>query len=252
MTYATVAHSAKPGGFNNGTGNAPLAAREFGDETIHHYEIGARAAFNQRAQLSAAAFRTQYYDYQDATFVLAQFSVGNVERLDLTGFEIATRAALGRRTLLDAAVSFVDLEYARNTAGVCYPGRTPDGSQPLSCDLSGEQPLNAPPWEIHVGLQHAAPVSWGELFGRLDWSWTDRYNTTFSADPRLLQDAYHDAAVRIGARIGERYELTLWGRNLLDENVVQITGLLNFFNDSSWQSFLAEPRSYGVTVRARF
>jgi len=33
---------------------------------------------------------------------------------------------------------------------------------------------------------------------------------------------------------------------------VQITGLLNFFNDSSWQSFLAEPRSYGLTLRIRF
>lgn len=252
MTYATVAHSAKPGGFNNGTGNAPLEAREFGDETIHHYELGVRAEFAQRAQLSAAAFRTYYYDYQDAVFALAQFSVGNVERLDLTGFEIAARAALGRRTLLDAAVSFVDLEYARHTAGVCYPGRIPDGSLPLSCDLSGEQPLDAPPWEIHVGLQHTAPVSWGELFGRLDWSWTDRYHTTFSADPRLVQDAYHDAGVRIGARIGERYELTLWGRNLLGESVVQITGLLNFFNDSSWQSFPAEPRSYGMTLRVRF
>ena len=252
MTYATVAHSAKPGGFNNGTGNAPLEAREFGDETIHHYELGIHAAFTQRAQFSAAAFRTQYYDYQDAVFALAQFSVGNVERLDLQGFEIAARLALGQRTLLDAAASFVDLEYARHTAGMCYPGRTPDGTLPLSCDLSGEQPLDAPPWEIHVGLQHTAPVSWGELFGRLDWSWTDRYHTTFSADPRLMQEPYHDVAVRLGARFGERYELTLWGRNLLDENVVQITGLLNFFNDASWQSFLAEPRSYGVTLRARF
>jgi hypothetical protein len=42
------------------------------------------------------------------------------------------------------------------------------------------------------------------------------------------------------------------GRNLLNENVVQITGLLNFFNDASWQSFFGEPRSYGLTMRARF
>jgi outer membrane receptor protein involved in Fe transport len=42
MMYATAASGSKPGGFNNGTGNAPLAAREFGDETIRHYEVGAR------------------------------------------------------------------------------------------------------------------------------------------------------------------------------------------------------------------
>jgi iron complex outermembrane recepter protein len=251
MAYATVARGSKPGGFNNGTGNAPLAAREFDDETIHHYELGARAA-GERMQLGVTAFHTQYRDYQDAVFVLAQFAVGNVERVDLTGFELAGRAMLGERTQLDLTASFADLEYARHTAGMCYPGRTPDGSLPQSCDLSGERPLNAPPWEVHLGVAHDAAVSWGSVFGRIDWSWTDRYHTTFSADPRLLQDAHHDLAARVGTRIRDNYEIVVWGRNLLNENVVQITGLLNFFNDASWQSFLGEPRSYGLTLRARF
>jgi outer membrane receptor protein involved in Fe transport len=251
MTYATVARGSKPGGFNNGTGNAPLTAREFGDETIRHYELGARAT-THRAQVSASAFRTEYHDYQDAVFVLAQFAVGNVERVDLTGFELAGSVAVRERTRLETTVSYADLKYAHHTAGVCYPGRTPDGSLPQSCDLSGERPLNAPPWELHLGLEHEAPVSWGSLAGRLDWSWTDRYQTTFSADPRRVQDAYHDLGARLTLRVGDTYEVALWGRNLLDENVVQITGLLNFFNDASWQSFLAEPRSYGLTIRARF
>jgi iron complex outermembrane receptor protein len=253
MAYATLARSAKPGGFNNGTGNAPLAAREFGDEDIRHYELGARAASSRSGvELSASAFYTQYRDYQDAVFVLAQFAVGNVERVELTGFELAGRATLGERTELDASVSYADLEFARHTSGVCAPGRTPDGRLPQSCDLSGARPVNAPPWEIHVGLQHTAPARWGELFGRLDWSWTDQYHTTFSADPRLMQAASSDVNVRIGTRIGRAYEIALWGRNLLDENAVQIASTLNFFNDASWQSYLREPRSYGVTVRARF
>jgi iron complex outermembrane receptor protein len=253
MTYLTVARSTKAGGFNNGTGNAPFATREFGDETIHHYEIGARVTpAHRRIELSASAFHTQYDDYQDATFLFAQFAVGNVERVELDGFELAVRAALGERTMLDAAASYVDLEYARHTAGVCYPGRPPDGSLPQSCNLSGERPLNAPPWETRLGLRHTVPVRWGELFGRLDWSWTDRYHATFSADPRLKQDSHHDLSLRIGSSIGQAYEMTLWARNLLGENVVQIASTLNFFNDASWQSFLGEPRSYGVTLRASF
>jgi hypothetical protein len=31
-----------------------------------------------------------------------------------------------------------------------------------------------------------------------------------------------------------------------------MTALLNMFNDASWQSFLGDPRSFGVTLRARF
>jgi hypothetical protein len=152
---------------------------------------------------------------------------------------------------VDLTASFADLEYARHTTGMCYPGRTPDGSLPLSCDLSGEHPLNAPPWELHLGVQHATPMSWGRLSTRLDWTWTDRYQTSFSADPQTMQDAHHDLAARVALSVGN-YEIALWGRNLLDANVVQITALLNFFNDASSQSFLGEPRSYGLTLRARF
>jgi outer membrane receptor protein involved in Fe transport len=251
MTYATIARGSKPGGFNNAFGNAPLPAREFGDESIRHYELGTRVAAGT-AYLGVTAFRTEYRDYQDAVFAMTQFSVGNVEQLNLSGFELAVGAALGERTDVDLTASYADAKYARHTAGMCYPGRIPDGSLPASCDLSGARPINAPPWELHLGLAHELPVSWGTIFGRLDWLWTDRYQTSFSADPNALQDAHHDVAARIGTRFGKHYEITLWGRNLLDENVVQITALLNFFNDASSQSFLGEPRSYGLTLRARF
>ena len=251
MTYATLARGSKPGGFNNATGNAPLTAREFGDEDIRHLELGARFTA-RRAQLGVTAFRTKYHDYQDTVFSLTQFGVGNVEQVNLAGMELDVRAALSERTAAHLAASYVDLKYQRHTTGMCYPGRTPDGSLPVSCDLSGEHLPNAPPWELHLDLEHTIPTGWGSLFGRIDWSWTDRYNTTFSADPRLVQRAYHDVGARLGTLIADTYELTLWGRNLLDENVVHMTALLNFFNDASWQSFLGEPRSFGITLRAHF
>jgi iron complex outermembrane recepter protein len=253
MTYATAARNTKAGGFNNGTGSAPLSPREFGDETIHHFELGFRQVVSQRQlTVSGAAFRTRYENYQDATFLLAQFAVGNVERVDLTGAELSGKTQLGERTTLDAAVSYVDLEYVRHTAGMCYPGRPPDGRLAGSCDLSGERPLAAPPWQTQLGLQHTVPTSWGTVFGRVDWSWSDRYFTTFSLDPRLVQQNAHEVGLRLGTRIDDAYEIILWGRNLLGEDIVEIASTLNFFNDTSWQSFMGEPRSYGVTLRARF
>ncbi|HKE93325.1 MAG TPA: TonB-dependent receptor [Povalibacter sp.] len=253
LIYATAARGFKSGGFNTGFGNAPLAAREFADETSDHYEFGTRTTFaGGRARLSASVFHTRYHNYQDAAFIASQFSVGNARRVDLRGVELEGRALLGLQTVADVAVSFADLTYAANTTGMCYPGRIPDGSLPQSCDLSGEHPIDAPPWAVTVGVQHTRPVSWGELSARLDWSWTDTYNTSFSADPRLQQGSWHAIDVRLGAGIGDRYEIVLWGDNLLDEKVTYIDSVLNLFNDASYQSYLGEPRTYGLTLRARF
>jgi iron complex outermembrane receptor protein len=253
MSYLTVSRGGKSGGFNTGFGNAPLTAREFDDETIDHLEIGMRATLaNGRLRLSGAAFSTTYHDYQDAAFISAQFAVGNAERVELKGMEFEGRAVIGGRLTADLAISFADLIYATNTTGLCSPGRVPDGTLLRSCDMSGEHPIDAPQWVINAGLQHIQPMSWGELSLRLNASWTDRYNTSFSADPRLVQDAHFDVGLRLSATLGGRYEFVLWGDNLLNENVAYIDSLLNLFDDASYQSYFAEPRSYGLTLRMRF
>ena len=252
MAYLTAAKGGKSGGFNTGIGNAPLSAREFGDETTDHFEIGARASLaDGRVQARIAAFHTEYHDYQDAAFISAQFLVGNADRVELKGAELEGSAILGAGTTLNLAVSYADLTYASNTTGVCYPGRVPDGTLPGSCDLTGEHPIDAPPWMISASLQREQPVSWGNLFARVNVSWNDRYSTSFSADPRLIQKPRFDVGLRLGARISERYEYVLWVDNLLDEKLAQIDAPLNLFNDASYQSFLSEPRTYGLTLRIR-
>ena len=132
MTYLTVARGGKSGGFNTGFGNAPLSAREFGDETIDHFEIGARASFaDGRVRGSVAAFHTEYHDYQDAAFVSGQLLVGNAKRVELKGAELEGSAILGAGTTLNLAVSFADLTYASNTTGACY-ARTCSRWQPAA------------------------------------------------------------------------------------------------------------------------
>ena len=104
---------------------------------------------------------------------------------------------------------------------------------------------------INAAVQHEQSVSWGELFARIDVSWNDQYNTSYSADPRLIQEPRFDVGMRLGARISERYECVLWVDNLLDEKLTQIDAVLNLFNDASYQSFMSAPRTYGVTLRIR-
>jgi len=159
--------------------------------------------------------------------------------------------ALGASSAADLAVSFADLVYARNTTGMCYPGRTPDGSLPGSCDLSGQHPIAAPEWSTHLGFEHSRPLGAAQAFARLDWSWTDRYATSFSSDPRLVQEPFHQLGLRLGVRYHD-FEVVLSGDNLLNASVVSLDPVLNFFNDASYQSFIEDARRYTLRVRMRF
>jgi len=252
MLYATWSRGGKFGGFNTGFGSAPLAEREFGDETIDHAEIGGRFRFaGGRGRLSASAFRTRYHDYQDAAFMSAQFTIGNVERADLDGAELEAEYLFRSGAHANLGLSYADFRYAKNSIGMCYPGRVPDGSIPGACNLDGEHPIDAPPWEAWLGIEQPFTIGGRAASARLDWNWTDRYNTSFSADPRLVQDGYHDVALRVSLDVTDRVEVELAGENLLGNDVAQTEPVLNFFNDTSYQTYLAEPARLTLTVRMR-
>jgi iron complex outermembrane recepter protein len=251
--YATAAHGFKSGGFNVGWGTTPVDQRGFEDEDIMHYEAGLKATLlDSRMQLAVSAFYTEYDNYQDAAFIAQQFTVGNAETVELKGFEAEGQLLISEEFSADFGISYADLTYDEYTNGLCYPGRTPDNAETGTCDLSGEHPINAPEWTTHLGLMYETDVSWGDVYARADWAWSDEYNTSFSADPGLVQDSYSWVNFRVGTR-WDNYEVVAWVDNALDEDVANADSLLNLFgSDPSYQTFRQPPRSYGITLRADF
>ena len=65
------------------------------------------------------------------------------------------------------------------------------GAAPASQELHTE-------WITHLGLMYQTDVSWGDVYARADWSWSDDYNTSSSLDPRLVQDSYSWVNARVG------------------------------------------------------
>lgn len=250
--YATVAHSFKSGGFNVGWGQTPMGQRQFEDEDIMHYEVGLKSELlDGRMRLALSVFYTEYDNYQDAAFISQQFTVGNAQKTELEGGEVEGTVLLGEHWASNFGFSYADLTYQENNNGLCYPGRVPDNPNG-TCNLDGEHPINAPEWVTYLGLAYQTDVSWGNVYTRADWSWSDDYNTSFSADPRLVQGSYTWVNMRVGTH-WERYEFVLWVDNLLDEDVVNIDPQLNMFgNDPSYQTFRQPPRSWGLTLRADF
>jgi outer membrane receptor protein involved in Fe transport len=254
MIFATVSHGFKSGGYNAGFADTPLDEREFDDEDIMHYEAGVKTEFlDGNMRLAVSAFYTETDDYQDGVFVGGQFKVGNAEEVELKGFELEGTALLTDRLTADFAVSYADLTYEKNLTGQCDPFRVPDGLNG-GCDLSGEHPINAPEWKGNLSLMWEDNTSWGDYYIRGNWSWTDEYNTTFSADPNWTQDSYSWLTFRVGTR-WDAYELVAWVDNATDEEVVTLDAVPNIFaveQDASVQSYMMAPRSYGLTFRVNY
>lgn len=58
---------------------------------------------------------------------------------------------------------------------------------------------------------------------------------------------------RLGMRMENGVDVSIWATNLFNQTVVQQSGVLSLFGTTSgYQNFLAPPRQIGATVRIGF
>ncbi len=104
----------------------------------------------------------------------------------------------------------------------------------------------------------------------LDGRLTSDYNTGSDLFPQKAQDGYFIANARIGLRgRDERWAIEFWGQNIFNKQYAQVafnspfqegaTSTTTAFADPQYpggrqlfSQFLAEPRTYGVTLRGKF
>ena len=251
--YATVSEGFKAGGYNGDWGNLTAAAREFKDETVLNLEAGLKSRFwNDQASLNLSVFRSDFDNFQNASFLGVNFLVRNAEKVISQGVELDGSVRPVAGLTLDYAVTYLDAQYDKFTNGACYFGRAPSNAAG-TCDLSGETLPNAPDWRTNLGLQYEHALAAGTGFFRTDWAYTSGQNVDTALDPRAQQDAYSLWSARLGWRNG-RYSVSLWGENLADETVKTAAGPQTIFGslDGGMQIFLNEPRTYGVTFDVHF
>jgi outer membrane receptor protein involved in Fe transport len=255
--YATVSEGYKAGGYNgdwDAGGTLTAEKREFEDETVLNLEAGMKSRFwNDQATLNLSVFRSEFEDFQNASFLGLSFLVRNAEKVVSQGIELDGSVQPLEGLTLDYAVTYLDAEYDEFTQGACYYGRTPTNAAERTCDLSGETLPNAPDWRTTLGLQYEHALAAGTGFFRTDWAYSSEQNADAGLDARAEQDAYSMWSARLGWR-NERYSVTVWGENLTDETVINAAGPQTIFGgiDGGMQFFLNEPRTYGVTMDVRF
>lgn len=268
--YVSASRGYKGGGFNLDrnfasvfTGGAPNTA--FDAELVDAYEIGLKSAwFGNSLLLNIAAYHNEYENFQLNTFNGIQFVVTTVPEVQVDGVEMD----MIWRTPIDGLSLQGGLAYNDATyGGDCTPINTCGGwvqqnRNPITGELTlarlpNSQLTNSPEWTATGSITYDFPIA-GVLNGLvyLDARYVDDQNTGSDLRPSKVQPSYTLVNARFGiSDPDERFSVELWARNLFDEEYGQImfdVPLQLGTAGPTQGAFLGDPRTYGVTLRARY
>ncbi len=183
------------------------------------------------------------------------------------GIEIEASLAPSRDLRFNLGVTYSDTSYRGDLVG----NRNGVPLDPALRYLPGDNLSNAPEWVATSSMTWTPPIGDSGLSGLVyvDARMTGDYNTGSDLFPQKEQDGYTIVNARVGIRgADERWSLELWAQNLFNVNYAQVAFNTPFqagttaapFNDAGnfpggrqiFSQFLAEPRTFGVTLRGRF
>ncbi len=266
-----------------------MDALKFEPETVNSAEIGAKLDLNA-FRLNVAAFRAIFSQFQLNTFNGTNYVVENIQScrdslggadsdnsaatgscaadrlrggVTSTGIEIESMLFPAPDLALNAGLTYARSKFRNDLVGA--------GGRPLTpalANLPGNQLSNAPE------LVHTASVTWtpalNHMFGALvyvDYRLQSEINTGSDLFPEKRQDSVFVVNARLGLNgNGRRWSVEAWAQNLFNAQYKQvvfnaplqgsgsIAQTVNYGTPATtlFGAFLAEPRTFGVTVRTKF
>ncbi len=254
--YGGAARGYKAGGYNlDRAGGGPIAAGvpvtadqlEFEQETVINYEGGFKTTlFGGDATLNLTGFYAEYEDYQLNTFNGISFIVENIEDVTSSGFEVDFLAQPIEQIFLQGGYTYANTRYGDdiNSSIVSSNG------QPLNGRRITLAPLHSLTGAMTF-TEQLLDTSY-DIFMNWNFRYSSDYNTGSDLDPEKKQDDFVVANASIGLTAQENgLELEAFVRNITDADIIQVA-FDTPLQSGSFSAFVAEPRTYGVTVRYRF
>jgi len=265
---------------------ADAPSLRFAAEKVDAFEIGLKYA-TRRFSANIAAFRQEFSDFQLNTFNGTSFVVQNINGCDeaLTAGRTCDDVTAGLISQgIEVELSASPISYVRVGAGMTYARAkfrsrlvgSGDGNTPLDTALfllPGSINSNAPEYVATVSFAWTPPLGSSGLSGLVyfDGRMTGDYNTGSDLFPEKIQDGYSIWNVRVGVRgPDERWAVEFWGQNVFNTKYTQVAfntplqgagsvaqvqaiGAPSFAAGTQlFSAYLAEPRTYGITLRGKF
>ena len=245
LTYVSYARGYKAGGFNldrarNGIGSAK-ADTSFGGEFVDSYEGGVKSTLFGRSLLAnASLFHQTFKGFQLNTFTGISFIVASIPKVTSRGVD----ADMVWFTPVEGLSFQGGVTYAETQYGKFTP---PAGISPR---LSGARISFAPKWSASLSGTLERPISDKLVFrSNLGMKYTSSYNTGSDLNPGKLQRemALVNARIGIGGK-DKGWTVEAWAQNLTNKDYYQVV-FDAFAQTGQLNAFLAQPRTYGVTLR---
>ncbi|MFK8051163.1 MAG: TonB-dependent receptor [Halioglobus sp.] len=252
MAYATVSTGYKPGGFRLGALQDDPATpntdeSEVDNEELVAYEIGYKGTIADTLSFGAAVFFYDYTDIQveldilDPNTGIVTAKLDNASSSEVYGLEFEGTWVVNDKLTLLGNYSYLKSEYKDDFF-------VQDNKDNRVRNVKGNELNRTPNHKFSLAAYYVQPVGEGDLVFTANYSYVDeQFMTVFNDDIETI-DSYNQVNARIAWKpSSEKYEVSVFGRNLNDE--------LSFANDYS-VSALADgvrrtarpisPRVYGL------
>lgn len=247
LVYGSVSRGAKAGATpinaaNISTQNAP--ARQ---EMLTAYEVGVKAGlFDRRVQANVSAF---YYDYEDKqlSVYFADPIYTALSRLQNVPEGMAYGIDGEITWRVNGALTLIGSATALHTEVEGYVGINAAG-QPE--DFDGRPFLYSPEYSAALTALYSRDLTENlGLQAALNARWQDESHADLEGDPRFVIDDYALLNASLGVHsLDDRWELSIWGRNLTDEYYWTAVSS----NANVVVRFPGQPRTYGASLTLKF
>jgi len=174
----------------------------------------------------------------------------SVDGTSINGFELDLKAVISESLSLTLAYGYLDASNGVDQV------TTLTGSGATQVTTVVKEVSYAPENSASVTLDYQTGTSLGQLDARLGYTYQDEAATSLNAADNIPTDSRGLLDMNItlsGIAIdGGELSLSLWGKNLTDEEYYLINGgSLAGLGLSPWTTF-GDPRTFGLTAKASF
>jgi iron complex outermembrane receptor protein len=241
LGYLTYSTGFRGGGFNSPGISAPYS-EYFKPETLTNYEAGFKTSWlDQRLIVNGAYYYDVDHNYQFFFVNAANGSqiIQNLNRVHISGVELSAQAVVagGLQVFGGLGTTHTNIIDSADVSAA-FPG------------IEGNKTPKTIPWNLKAGFQYDRPLG-NDLVGTLRMDYTHDGKEYWQVDNHAVQKPLDLLDARAGFEFAP-WGIYIWGKNLTDERYYEDYNPAKFSGLPYDIGSLAQPRTYGLEVTARF